>query len=59
MQSVAFSLLKHLSIYAMGRSLTYNEEQALREKINQKDLSECRMRDLLHEVIQSDLFLTK
>ena len=59
MQSVAFSLLKHLSIYAIGRSLTYNEEQTLREKINQKDLSECRMRDLLHEVIQSDLFLTK
>ena len=59
MPSVAFSLLKHLSIYAVGRSLTYTEEQSLREKINQRDLSEYRMRDLLHEVIQSDLFLTK
>jgi hypothetical protein len=59
MDSVAFSLLKHLSIYAIGRSLTYTEEAALRDRTQQIDCREYRMRDLLHDVIQSDAFLSK
>ena len=58
-ESVTFSLLKHLSIYAVGRSLTYNEEQKLREHTQSVDCSEYRMRDALRYVIQSDLFLMK
>jgi hypothetical protein len=59
MDSVAFSLLKHLSIYAIGRSLTYTEEAAMRDRTQQIDCREYRMRDLLHDVIQSDAFLSK
>ena len=59
MPSVTFSVMKHLSIYAIGRSLTYNEEQALRERIEEIDCKAYRMQDLLRDVIQSDLFLTK
>lgn len=59
MESVVFSLLKHLSIYAIGRSLTYNEEQALREHAQGVDCRNYRMQDLLRHVIHSDLFLQK
>lgn len=59
MESITFSLLKHLSIYAIGRSLTYNEDQALREHTKGIDCSNYCMRDALQYVIQSDLFLTK
>lgn len=57
---VVFSFLKHLSIYAAGRQLGYNELRRLREQAGRlASTTECRMTDLIHVVIQSDVFLMK
>ncbi|MEZ5942522.1 MAG: DUF1592 domain-containing protein [Planctomycetaceae bacterium] len=56
---VAFGMLKHLSIYASGRSLTYHEIELLRrEGIALRD-DGYRMRDLIHFVVHSPVFLEK
>jgi len=56
---VAFSFMKHLATYATGRSLTYNEIVFLQEKGLELKSTGYRTRDLLHFVINSDLFLKK
>ena len=56
---VAFSFLKHLSCYATGRSLTYNELEWLKEEGKRLKPNGYRMQDLIRFVIQSDLFLKK
>ena len=56
---VAFSMLKHLSCYAAGRSLTYNELEWLREAGKQLKPEGYRMQDMLRFVVQSDMFLKK
>jgi hypothetical protein len=56
---VAFSVLKHLATYAVGRSLTYNEQMDLREQAIALRASEYRMQDLIRFVINSDAFLKK
>lgn len=59
LNQVAFSVTKHLTAYAIGRSLTYNEHYQLREKIAAANAEELRLRDLIHQVIHSDPFLKK
>jgi hypothetical protein len=59
LDQVAFSVLKHLSCYAVGRSLTYNETEALREQALQLKSTEYRLRDMVQFVISSELFQTK
>ena len=56
---VAFSFLKHLSIYATGRSLTYNELVYLEEQGIQLRQDGYLLQDLVQFVVQSDLFLKK
>ena len=56
---VAFSFLKHLSCYAAGRSLSYNEIVFLQEQGIELKSADYRMQDLIHFVINSDLFLKK
>ena len=56
---VAFSFLKHLSIYATGRSLTYNELVYLEEQGIQLKQDGYLLQDLVQFVVQSDLFLKK
>jgi len=56
---VAFSFLKHLSCYATGRSLTWNELEWLKEEGKQLKNDGYRMQDMIRFVIQSDLFLKK
>jgi hypothetical protein len=56
---VAFSFLKHLSSYAVGRSLTYNEIEFLREHALELQRQEYPMRDMVQLIINSDLFLMK
>ena len=56
---VAFSFLKHLSSYAVGRSLTYNELVFLQEQGVQLKANDYRLQELLRFVIKSDLFLKK
>lgn len=57
---VAFSVLKHLTIYANGRSLTYNESNYLKEDGRAKlKAGGYRMQDLLRYVVNSKAFLEK
>lgn len=56
---VAFSFLKHVSTYASGRSLTYNELQDLREQTRQLRPTDYKTKDLIRFVIKSDVFLKK
>ncbi|MEM7477409.1 MAG: DUF1592 domain-containing protein [Planctomycetota bacterium] len=54
-----FSFLKHLSTYAVGRDLSYNEVLLLEERSKKLAEGECRARDLVHFIVASDIFMTK
>lgn len=56
---VAFSFMKHLAGYAVGRSLSFNEIAFLREHGVKLKSSEYRMQEMLRFVVKSDLFLKK
>ncbi|MFO0942823.1 MAG: DUF1592 domain-containing protein [Pirellulales bacterium] len=56
---IDYSLTKHLLVYAVGRSLTYNEDLQLRESVAAKAGQTSGLRDLIHQVIRSDSFLKK
>jgi hypothetical protein len=56
---VAFSSLKHMASYAIGRSLRYNELAFLEEKGIKLREDGYRMQDMLRFIIKSDLFLKK
>ncbi|MAV37766.1 MAG: hypothetical protein CMJ59_20170 [Planctomycetaceae bacterium] len=56
---VAFSFLKHLAVYAVGRSLTYNELVFLEEQGLELKADGYRMQDMIRFVVGSDLFLKK
>ena len=56
---VAFSFLKHVAIYAAGRSLSYHELEQLRKEVVDYEESDYRLQDLLRHVVKSDLFLKK
>ena len=56
---VAFSVLKHLAIYATGRNLTYGELEFLRADGLRLKADGYRMRDLIRYVVTSKLFLEK
>lgn len=56
---VAFSFLKHLATYAIGRSLTYSEIEFLKEEgIGLRNV-DYRMQDMIRFVVRSQLFLEK
>ncbi|MFO0428581.1 MAG: DUF1592 domain-containing protein [Planctomyces sp.] len=59
MNQIAFSFARHVSCYATGRSLTYNETEWLKENITSLESGQYAMRDLIHFLIASDLFLKK
>ncbi|MBQ11469.1 MAG: hypothetical protein CMJ45_07965, partial [Planctomyces sp.] len=56
---VAFSFLKHLASYAVGRSLNYNELEFLREKSVELKPGGYPMREMIELVIKSRMFLEK
>jgi mono/diheme cytochrome c family protein len=56
---VAFSLLKHVEIYAAGRSLTYNELSDLKQDALKLKPAGYGMRDMLLYVANSKVFLEK
>lgn len=56
---VAFSALKHLSVYATGRSLTYNESLELKEKARTLKGDGYRLKEFIRFIVHSDLFLKK
>ena len=56
---VAFSFLKHLTTYAIGRRLTYNEIEFLKEHGLRLRKNDYRMRDMIRFVVNSEMFLEK
>jgi hypothetical protein len=56
---VAFSFLKHLSTYAIGRDLSYNEIEFLKEKGLELRVGGYRLQDMMRLVVKSKMFLEK
>ena len=59
MDQVVFSFLKHLTSYAVGRTLSYAELESLRKEAGKGAPASRRMQDLLKLVVSSDIFLKK
>jgi hypothetical protein len=59
MDQVAFSALKHLTIYATGRNLTYAELEFLRKDALRLKPDGYRMQDMIRYVVHSKMFLEK
>ena len=59
LDQVAFSVLKHLATYAIGRTLTYTELEWLRQHGVELRPGGYRMQDLVRFVVQSPMFLEK
>jgi hypothetical protein len=56
---VAFSVLKHLATYAVGRNLSYSELEFLRTDGLRLKPDGYRMRDMIRYVVASKIFLEK
>jgi len=56
---LAYSLAKHLSIFANGKPLSYKEEIDLRRNVEKFKSDGYRLQDLMECVIASDVFLMK
>lgn len=56
---VAFSVLKHLATYATGRTLSYQEINFLKQDGKKLRATGYRMKDLVHYIAASSLFLEK
>jgi hypothetical protein len=56
---VAYSVLKHLATYACGRSLTYREQEDLKQDALSLKPEGYRMLDMIRFVVQSRMFLEK
>ncbi|MGI9467758.1 MAG: DUF1592 domain-containing protein [Rubripirellula sp.] len=59
MDSIVYSVVRHLSVYAMGRSLTYNEDRVLKQQCLELKAKNYGMLDIIQFVVASDLFLKK
>lgn len=59
MDRVAYSFMKHLAIYSVGRSLTFNEVNYLKEKGKTLKSGGYKMQDIVRFIIKSDIFLKK
>lgn len=59
LDQVAFSVLKHLTIYANGRSLTFNELELLKRDGMKLKANGYRMQDMIRYVVTSPMFLEK
>lgn len=59
LDQVAFSVLKHLTTYAIGRSLTYREREELKNDRAKWKAQGYRMKDAIHVVVHSPMFLEK
>jgi hypothetical protein len=59
LDQVAFSVLKHLATYAVGRTLSYAELDWLRREGLKLKPTGYRMRDMIQLVVTSPAFLEK
>ncbi len=56
---VAYSFLKHLTTYASGRTLTYNERNQLKQDMLKLKSDGYRMKNMIRYVVNSPFFLEK
>ncbi|MFO0905168.1 MAG: DUF1592 domain-containing protein [Pirellulales bacterium] len=56
---VAYSFLKHAATYAVGRTLSYNEQVFLRAEAAKFASRDYRLLDMIRFVVHSDVFLKK
>jgi len=56
---VAFSVMKHMATYATGRTLAYNEIHTLKQDGAKLRATGYRMRDMIHYIVNSSMFLEK
>ena len=56
---VAFGFAKNLAVYANGRSLSFNELERLKQECLTLKPTGYRVRDMIHLVVKSPLFLEK
>ena len=56
---VAFSFMKHLAVYAIGREIHDNEVEFLKEKVLELKADGYPVQDLMRAVIKSELVLEK
>jgi hypothetical protein len=59
LDQVTTSVIQHLTVYAIGRSLTYNEAYKLREQVSKRNSRDLGMRDIIHQIVRSDFFRKK
>lgn len=59
LDQVAFSFMKHLASYAIGRSLSYSEVEDLRAQAVNLRAEGYRMKDVIRFVVTRDFFLMK
>ncbi len=59
LDQVAFSVLRHLTTYAIGRSLTYREREELKKERTKWKAKGYRMKDAIRIVVHSPIFLEK
>lgn len=59
LDQIAFSYMKHVACYAVGRSLTYNELMFLQQQSRELRSEGYGTRDLLKFVVTSDIFMKK
>ena len=59
LDQVAFSFLKHLASYAIGRSLSFKEIEFLKQKCVELKGDQFRMREMVRLIVKSDMFLEK
>lgn len=59
LDQVAFSFLKHIAGYAVGRTLTYNEIEFLKVRGLELQDDDYRIREMIRFVIKSDIFMKK
>lgn len=58
-ETVARAMTVHLATYATGRVMGFSDRPTLDEVVRTAGKTEYGFRDLLHKIIQSDLFLQK
>ncbi|NQZ59996.1 MAG: DUF1588 domain-containing protein, partial [Lentisphaeraceae bacterium] len=56
---VAYSFIRHLSVYAVGRNLSFTEVDYLKENCKSLKADGYRMQDIIKFVVNSDMFLKK
>jgi hypothetical protein len=58
-RQLARNLTRQLSIYATGAPITFSDRAKIESILDKTALNEYQVRDIIHAVVQSELFLQK